>query len=238
MKKIKIVSTFSDQGYELYGKKFIEDCQRFISKGIEISLYVDNAPVPPTENIKVFNLSTTIPKTLEFKQKYKENESLTDYRYNAVKFCYKVYVMCHEAMSDVDYLIWLDADTRMVKDITPKYLLSFLPKNYFVSYLGRKGCPETGFLLFDLHNPYCKEFFDRFSWYYDSGEVFNLEQNHDGWVIDHVLKEFESPQKIQGHSITPKIPLKHPFNMAFEGYMMHLKGTMKVKIPKALKDEK
>lgn len=236
--RIKLVSTFSDAGYESYGKKFVSDLERFLDKRIQVSLYVDTAPVESKNNIKVYNLSTAIPKTLEFKNRNYQNSLVDEFKYNAVRFCYKVYVMCHESVSDADYLIWLDADTRFLKPVTQEYLFNFLPQNNFLSYLGRKGTTETGFLMFDLRNYYRKDFFDRFAWYYDSDEVFKLKEHHDAWVFDVVRKEFESDKRIETHSITPHIPLKHPFNLAFENHMMHLKGTMKVKIPKALRNEK
>ena len=40
--KIRIVSTFSDKGFEEYGRNFVESCKKFIDPRIEVVVYVDN----------------------------------------------------------------------------------------------------------------------------------------------------------------------------------------------------
>ena len=65
--KIKIVSTFSDKGYEEYGKHFVESCKKFISKKIDIRLYVDNISLANEENIQILKLEQSVPALTEFK---------------------------------------------------------------------------------------------------------------------------------------------------------------------------
>ena len=51
--KIGIVTTFSDKGYEEYGKYFVESCKKFISKDITIFFYVDNIHVASEKNFVI-----------------------------------------------------------------------------------------------------------------------------------------------------------------------------------------
>jgi hypothetical protein len=46
-------------------------------------------------------------------------------------------------------------------------------------------------------------------------------------VFDIVRKEFEIDHKIISHSVSPTGVTKQHFNAAFDGYMMHYKGSGK-----------
>lgn len=231
--KIRIVSTFSDNGYREYGKNFVESCKQFVDPSIDIHLYVDNAAIEQTENIRVFRLEETIPELTKFKNRNSSKTGFKDFRWDGVRFAYKSYVMCHAAKDpDVDILIWLDADAEIVANITVKYLVKFLPKGKFVGYLGRKGAPETGFLIFNLRANGSKEFFEKFEWYYNSDALYNLKQFHDAWVFQELKNELEQSGIIETQDITKPGELKHPFNGTFKNYMVHYKGESKGKINK------
>ena len=128
--------------------------------------------------------------------------------------------------SGVDMLVWLDADTELLKHVSAEYLKTFLPNEYFTSYLGRHSYSETGFIAFDLRNPYTKEFFDIFKNYYDSDRIYTLPAFTDCHVFDATRIELETSGKIKGHNLTP-VEVKQPFNHIFNGYMVHLKGDRK-----------
>lgn len=231
--KIKIVSTFSDKGFEEYGKNFVETCKRFIDPSIEVVLYVDNAEIKPTRNVKVLKLEPSIPELTEFKNRNSYRTGFKDFRWDGVRFAYKSYVMCHASKDpNTDILIWLDADAELLRDITPDYLLKFLPSEYFVGYLGRKGAPETGFLIFNLRHPGARTFFDKYEWYYNSDELYKLEQYHDAWVFQELKNELEANGTFKSVSITKPGEMKHPFNGTFKDYMVHYKGESKGKINK------
>jgi hypothetical protein len=231
--KIRIVSTFSDNGFEEYGKNFVEGCKRLIGKDIEVVLYIDNASIKPTENVKIVNLEKTIPQIAEFKKRNSHRTGFKDFRWDGVRFCYKSYVMCHAAKDPgVDILIWLDADTGFQAGITPQYLSSFLPNDKFVGYLGRKGAPETGFLIFNLRHPIASQFFSKYEWYYNSDELYKLEQYHDAWIFQELRNEFEEKGSTDFTSITVAGELKNPFDATFKNYMVHYKGSRKEQVSK------
>lgn len=236
--KIKIVSTFSDKGYEEYGKHFVESCKKFISKKIDIQLYVDNISLASEENIQILKLEQSVPELTKFKERNK-NKSFKDYKWDGVRFAHKTYATFDAAQSNTDYLIWLDSDTEIYDTITPEYFLNFLPKGKFVGYIGRDGVSETGFLIFDMHHPYSREFFDRYKWYYNTDAIYSLSEYHDAFVFDVVRKELEAAKKIESYNISPPGATKGHFNAAFDGYMIHYKGDDKSqrdsKIAKALR---
>lgn len=236
--KIKIISTFSDAGYNEYGKHFVESCKQFISKDIQVQLYVDNIPLASNDNLTVLKLEESVPELTAFKDRNKDR-SFKDYKWDGVRFAHKTYATFHAAQDETDYLIWLDSDTEIYDAITPEYFLKFLPKGKFVGYVGRDGASETGFLIFDMKHPAAKEFFERYKWYYESDSLYSLSECHDAFVFDVVRKELENAGKIESYNVSPDGTTKGHFNAAFDGYMIHYKGNDKsqrdAKIAKALR---
>ena len=236
--KIKLISTFSDAGYDAYAKHFVESCFKNI-KDIDVVLYKDNIELTDQKNVSFTNLEEVCPNLVEFKQRNK-SKSFKDFRWDAVRFAHKVYETIHASReTDLDYLIWLDADTEIYDTVDPTYFLKFLPKGKFVGYIGRDTASETGFLIFDMKHPEASNFFARYEWYYNSDKLYSLSECHDGFVFDVVRKEFELDNKISSYSVSPPNITKHHFNAAFEGYMLHYKGGRKDKreeqIAKALR---
>jgi hypothetical protein len=225
--KIGIVSTFSEQVYMDYAEHFVDSLKNNLDKSIEIFLYVDNVSIKTGSNINILNLEQSVPDLVNFKIRNKD-KTFGDFLRDAVRFSHKSYAIWHAAMnSKVDILIWLDADTEIIKAVSSDYLKSFLPDNYFTSYLGRdKGYTETGFIAFDLRHPCTNEFFDIFKNYYDSDKIYTLKEYTDCHVFDATRKELENLKKITGYNLTPG-NIKNPFNNTFKGYMVHLKGGKK-----------
>lgn len=240
--KIGIVTTFSDRGYDEYGKYFVDSCKKFVDKDIEIFLYVDNVSIKEENNIHVLKLEPSIPELSEFKKRNK-NYKPSDFIFDAVRFSHKSYCIYHAAMnSGVNLLIWLDSDTEIYDNISKEYLKSFLPEGNFSSYLGRPSYSETGFLSFDLTNAYTKDFFETFKEYYDRDTIFQLKGYLDCHVYDAARIKLETEQKISNYDLSPPGLEKNHFNTVFDGYMLHYKGDRKTKrdkqLSKALKRKK
>lgn len=226
--KVGIVSTFSDNGYYEYGKYFVDSIRKFISKDIMIHLYVDNIQIEKDNNLKIFNLEESSYNLVKFKERNK-NKTVKDWRWDGVRFAHKTFAIFHAVNTmNVDYLIWLDSDTELYNEINSDYLIKFLPKGNFVGYIGRDGISETGFLIFDIHHPHAKDFFQRFEQYYNDDLIYTIDQQHDAFVFDTVRKELESSKLITSFNISPFNVKKNHFNVIFNGYMIHYKGDEKL----------
>jgi hypothetical protein len=236
-KKIAIVTTFSDSGYEDYGKLFLESCSRYLNPLIEVIVYKDNVDLPTQKNLKILNLESSIPDLTEFKKRNSfRDEANTKFQFQSIRFSHKIYALYHAAITtDARYLIWLDSDTELYDSVGPEYFRRFLPEGAFVGYLGRAGeaFSECGFMIYDLHNPHARDFFDRFKWYYDTDELYKLREWHDSYIFDVVRKEFESSGKIKTVNLSSHVN-KHHFNSVLDGYIMHLKGDRKHKRAKMM----
>lgn len=235
---IKLISTFSDSGYHDYAKFFVDSCIKNL-KYIDVVIYKDNVELHDIGHVKFLNLEKTCPDLVEFKKR-NSGKTFKDFRFDGVRFAHKVYATIHASREEnLDYLIWLDADTEIYDTITPEYLINFLPKGKFVGYIGRDTATETGFLIFDMKHPVAKKFFDRYEWYYNTDAIYDQPEYHDGFIFDVLRKEFEKEEKINSQNISPIGVTKNHFNAAFDGYMLHFKGGRKEKreeqIAKALR---
>ncbi len=240
--KIGIVTTFSDKGYEEYGKFFVESCRKHVDKDIELFFYVDNVEFEKQENFHILNLEKSIPDLTAFKLRNKDYKP-SDFIFDAVRFSHKSYCIYHAAKnSNVDLLIWLDSDTEIYDNITKEYLLSFCPNDSFSSYLGRPSYSETGFLSFNLKHPSSQTFFEIFKKYYDNDEIFNLKGYLDCHVYDATRVQLEDEHQIKNYNLSPPNLEKNHFNTVFDGFMLHYKGERKSKrdkqLAKALKRKK
>lgn len=227
--KIKIVSTFSDDGYEKYAKYFVESCKKFVAPTIDISLYIDDIPLSNEKNITILNLEESVPELSKFKQRNKHRK-FKDFKWDAVRFSHKSYAIWHAAKNNnTDKLFWLDADTVLHNAINEDYLNNFLPDGFFTSYLGRDGrYTETGFIGFNLKHKYSNDFFNEFIDYYDKDRIYTELSGHtDCHVYDAVRKKFVEQGKITALDLTPGMG-KNNFNHVHNGYMIHNKGGKKL----------
>ena len=229
-KKITILTTFSDKGYEVYARHCISSLQRFLSDDIEMIVYTDTP--------RDFNKPNWINKMLEkevsdltaFKKRNSYRtvpEGTKGFIWDGVRFSHKSYAWCHAGLNTTsDIIIWLDADTEAIENIDVNYLSKFMPDGFVSSYLGRPGrYTETGWLAWNMNHPDSKRFFKRFKQYYDEDLIYNLKGFTDCHVYDAVRQELEA-EGIQSYNITKDMP-KDVFNQAFKGYMTHYKGPDK-----------
>jgi hypothetical protein len=226
--KIGIVSTFSDKGYHEYAKHFVSSLNKNLDDQVSVFLYIDGNKklFKRNDNISIINLENAVPELTQFKSRNKD-KPVDSFINDGVRFSHKSYAIWHAAMhSGVDILIWLDADTQLIKQVSAEYLQKFLPTGYFTSYLGRDTYSETGFIAFDLRNSHSKEFFDIFKNYYDSDKIYTLQAYTDCHVFDATRNELENLKKITGYNISPNMTKSH-FNETFKGYMVHFKGGRK-----------
>ena len=131
------------------------------------------------------------------------------FKWDAVRFSHKVYSIFHCARTlDTDWLIWMDADTVVHSNWSYEDFLSFLPKNVWITYVGRgkgvnpgpngqmvvKNWPECGFYGMNLNHPVCHEFLKEFERMYEEADngIFTLEEWHDSYVFGSILFEMKN----------------------------------------------
>jgi hypothetical protein len=244
--KIALTTTFPNALD--YPKESLESWLKYLPEDLTILIGLDPCKnLPKTEEwlIPLFKerteketayLSRDFEKEqIEFLQRNKEiSKSKEDYRFQYVRFSFKVFTL-YQAMlfaieRDYDYLVWLDADIVIKKNIEFKDIEEWLPKDGVASYLGRKDWDhsECGFMVFNLKNG-GKEFITRLRNMYLTDEVLTLPQWHDSFVFDHIRAEFISANKKDVFlNLTKDVAGRDVFdNCVLSKFMEHKKGNKK-----------
>ena len=161
-----------------------------------------------------------------------------NYKWNAVKFSFKVFTIYLASKLDKisDKIIWIDADTICTNEISETHLEQFMPKtDELMTYLGRDSfpvtCPhsETGFIGFNLLHKQFPAFIKTAISFYTTGEVFSLDRYHDCLVYDSTRKIFEMTGT-QFRSLSGEFTSEeHPFvKCGLGNFFDHLKGKRKI----------
>lgn len=219
------VTSFSKEGYELYGRKCLETLWHWPCKFI-----VFYEEKPDYEHVRIeYRDLYQLPGISEFLERIKDSDAngrvdgKYDYRFDAYKFCRKVF--CMEAVFDEDpEVFWLDADTITKKDIPIDFLRGLIRDVPFC-YLGRSRFrSETGFLGFSTYNEDFKVFRSRYLSTYTTGAFMDLVSYEDAEVFDYARGTLKGNNL--NKSIYQRIDHCWPHTVLGE-YIDHKKGNLK-----------
>lgn len=168
----------------------------------------------------------------KFYETHKDNGN--KYEFHVCRFAHKIFTLWNIAKQlkdNYDFIIWLDADVITKKEVTHEALLSFLPHDEAVSYLGRTVAPhsECGFVAYNMKKGGYEVLQEMYE-YYMTDKVLSLKGWTDCHVFDAVVKD-KSRKNLSAHV---GIDLDKgsdgwnvwPFTVLGE-YMTHHKGTRK-----------
>jgi hypothetical protein len=223
------LTTVHPDGFQRYGKRCLETLSEHFPGKIVAYLEAEEAPIDRVE-YRDFN---AIPGVKEFLERISGMPGTDgkgphgyDYRYDANKFCRKVFAQ--DACFDEDqYVFWFDADCIVQQPIPERFLkdLVELP----IAYLGRKGemaYTETGWLGFNTKAEGFKEFRAKYLSYFTTGRIFaQLKGWHDCIAFDYAR------EGIQGRNLSPNASgvQQVVIDSVLAPYLVHLKGPRKYK---------
>lgn len=238
--KTTVVTSFSAAGYELYGRRFIETFDRYFPGEIDLVVYAE-APFPynPDSRLTVRSLFDVTAFT-DFVRRHdgdplvagrhqgptwkeKDRQDGYCYRFDAMKFCRKVFAMADAAWRSEDgLLVWLDADS---------FAFDRAPSNFFIgllgdadaAYLGRDGThSECGFLAFRL--PAAIPLILQWENFYRRDAAFKEREWHDSYLFDRAR---ELAPQVVCRNLTPGGRRHVWVNSPLAAFMDHLKGERK-----------
>lgn len=244
MTKLALCTTFPNT--YTYPQESIASWVKFLPKDLMILVGLDPcAQMPETEKwlyplveerLKAETLFLSrefTPEQIEFLTRHKVKEE-KDYRLDYRRFSFKVFAL-HRAMTfaleeQMDYLVWIDADVVLKKELSLDDIEKWLPKDKVASYLGRKDWDhsECGFMIFNLKNG-GKEFLDRLVSAYITDEVLTFKQWHDSFVFDVIRDEFNKANgKDVFFNLTKNVEGRDVFDICvLSEFMEHKKGNRK-----------
>jgi len=232
--KIALVTTFNKKLYEYYAHRFIAtycwpfDCYIYhegwtpkIQYDLPHIKYRDINETNP--ELKAFihrNLSRNIDSQYD-----KDIVPTTDYKMDAIRFCYKICAKTHLMLDcDYDYVFWVDADTYTHADVPMEFVESILPDDCYTAYFGRSNMhSECGFVAYRVNCPEHKMFMNAWESLYRTGALFALPQWHDCAGYDYLRETLGVPSR----NLT-EVDCMHPIiNSEFGKYVDHKKGARK-----------
>lgn len=244
-----VVTTFHQAGYEKYGRRMIESFLKNWPSNVILVVYAENCEVTESApNLIVRDLEKSSQELVEFKNKWKNvpkangdvtsdpvrsrrKDSGKGFKWDAIRFAHKVYSIFHCAnASNSDILMWMDADTICHSPITLENLVSMIPQDKDLCFLGRKGkYSECGLYSMNLRSTTTQEFLKEFQRFYDFAEtgIFTLDEWHDSFVFDAVRQRIPNLTQLDWSAglVTGE---GHPLiNSQWGAWLDHLKGDRK-----------
>ncbi len=175
--RIHIVTSWSNEGHKTYGRQFIDAFQKHCP--YEVMVVTDHG-IHSRDDWK--ELVRAMPGTAKN----------SGYVYGAYKWAHKVWAlnMALEEL-DSDYMVWIDGDVELFKDIGEAEFESLL-RGYDLTFLGRPWAyaSETGFVGFNLTNPTVHDLIREMKTHYESGDVYKEKNWGDGYTFDIMRQRY------------------------------------------------
>ena len=224
---MRCVTSFGPEGFDLYGKRFLETYVEHV--GLPLDVYIETDEEPPFQHplIKYFPLFKVegcidFLKLAQFPAAmgHPWGEKKYNYRYDAFRFCRKMFAIIDAASRKPEHLYWIDSDVEFHERFV------FQKDFGFMAYLGR---PEwhscTSFIGFDLTHFVSGEFFKKLWMLYVTGSVFCLPEWADPQVLDWMRQQTGVPATNLAEGLKLKGP-ENVFDFVFST-AKHKKGNLK-----------
>lgn len=252
-RRISVVTTFNQSGYERYGRRMIETFLANWPENIDLHVYAEDCEIDiSAANLHIYDFHDRVPSLVEFKQRWRNDPRATGklaqgapdrkgkvrgigFKWDAVRFSHKIYAVCDLAQSGLaDIVIWMDADTICHSPCSRDFIEQQIPDQIGIAYLGRaRKYSECGLYALNMSIPGTREFVRRFQWVYDHAEqgIFTMQEWHDSFVFDRVREHTRSEHPTWreldwSHGLIENEG--HPLiNSAWGAYLDHLKGKRK-----------
>ena len=226
--KYAYVTSFSPDGFELYGKKFLDTYLCYTEH--PLFCYVESPCAYESEQIFFYNLNE-IKEFKDFLEKATFPamngyiwENHYDYKFDATRFCRKHFSQISAEKlareQGYDWLIWLDADIEIGKPLP-------LPSgDNYLHYLGR---PEwhscASYVAWSLNHKQNSEWWSLLSTLYKTGAIFALPEWHDSYVNDWIRHQLRIDALNIAEPYKEQLKLNaNVFDYVFEG-SRHKKGA-------------
>jgi hypothetical protein len=241
LKKLpNVITSFNWQGWERYGKRFIETWKEFGPPTIKLTVYYEG---PEFENFEFpTGVSWRPIEEVEFLQDYLDSlrfpimHGIVGDRYDInfdARQSRKAFMEVHAARTMGGKIFWFDADAVLYKHMPESFLDQCLPDDKFCCYLGRDGWyfTESGFIGFNADHPIANEFFRAYLHIFITGVIFTQQWWHDCIGFD-CTRALAAQKGMDGEFVNlakyvPKGTMHPHANSAPGKYIKHLKGDRK-----------
>jgi len=195
-----VITTFSIDGYELYGHRMIETWLKYWPDDVSLVVYTEGYDlVEVDQRLRGIDINEACPDLEKFKrdsrQLIKDTTSMKAVNRVAktIKWCHKVFAM-HHAVNTLlcDHLIFLDGDTYS-KNIIPNSIAEQLVGNHLFAVHFEKlqhGLHfETGLISFNLAHPQISILKDKLISEYVNLQIYEHKKTWDGFWFAYLYEK-------------------------------------------------
>ena len=195
---MRVITTFSKDGYELYGRKMVNTWLQYWPLNYELLVYTEDFKLNEKDKrLFEIDINHACPDLLKFKQNsYKiitSNEKEKRHIDKAIRWSHKVYAISHALNNSENFLLFLDGDTYTIKTVVPN-LTQLLVKNHLfaVHFEHIKDVLhfETGLIAFNLNHKQIPLLREELQKGYDNLDIYKLPKAWDGFWFSHLYKKF------------------------------------------------
>lgn len=194
-KDILFFTTFHKNGYDLYGKHWINSfikIANYYNKFRAKIYYEGFVPTESHPSIEWVKYEEALPSHSEWKKNYLARTNHTEYvKTMTVRFSHKAFVIQHALATNTnEYLIWLDGDC-IFKDadysnfpaniLGDKLLACQVEHNHDLNHV------ESGILIFNGNHREKQKFIDKFTEWYKVDNILPMGQPYDGFIVFKTL---------------------------------------------------
>jgi hypothetical protein len=230
---MNVVTSFHKQGYESYGRKFLESFKKYWPKSVTCTVYYEGdferdpyfkwIPIEDVEFLTNFmqNLHFPIMRGMEG-DKYNINWDAGMAR--------KAFIEMHSAKTMGGKVFWIDSDVITHAPVPEDFLDKMLPDDKFCCFLGRDGWyyTESGFIGFNSKHSLFKQFYQTYLTIFLSGAFLTLKGWHDCYGFDAARKATVRDDAFVNLAKDVPKGTMHPFaNCELASVMDHRKGARK-----------
>lgn len=199
--KVMVCSSWSQSGFELYGRRWLETAGEHWHPDIDINV-INDMRLEQDHDFRNFMVRHAA-------QKLDPKQPGYDYRQDLLRFAHKVFAL-KLALEDAieeghDWLVWLDGDVETRAPLTPDFLKHILPEDKDGVLLSRARTaphPECGFMAFNLRRKGA-DFLRKFVGMYVKDDVLKLSELHDSYVFMVCVIAHMESEKSEWHDLCP-----------------------------------
>ena len=237
---IKVISSFSAEGYKLYGKDFLESYLKYWPVPIHVYIEGPKKQYPGLildKNIIYYNLfeipgcANTLDAMSKFPMMSGNIQGKNDYRFNIYRFARKIFAQCDAATKHDDLLFWLDADTVFTGKVTEEWLRDCFKESIrgkpFMVYMGRPSWHScASFVGWDTTHDKNVPFWTKYFELITAGTFLMLPEWHDSFILDAIRGGLNVPSVNLSADVVGEGPV-NVFDFVFKGKGRHFKGNLK-----------
>ena len=156
-----VITSFTEDGYQKYGKEFIRTFIEYWPKSVKLVVYYEGThlrhdwlPINTVPNLDAW-LRVIAPFQLFSGALYNQYDIRYDARTNRV-----IFMQNHALRTWKHKVFWIDGDVITHQPVPETFLDEMLPDDKLCCYLGRGDWfdSETGFIGFNYKHPSCEDF--------------------------------------------------------------------------------